>query len=86
VSTKTGPPQNYARGSQRIVLELKVGSGLSGALIKEGLEQTAGYMDRCGAEEGHLVIFDRNTTRRWEEKIFHRAETYQGRSIAVWGM
>ncbi|MGH9767262.1 MAG: ATP-binding protein, partial [Blastocatellia bacterium] len=77
---------NYADGAQHVVLELKVGSGSSDALIREGLEQTAGYMDRCGAEEGHLVIFDRSATRTWEEKIFLRTETYQGRSIAVWGM
>jgi hypothetical protein len=73
-------------GVQRVVLELKVGSGASEALIREGLEQTAGYMDRCGAGAGHLVVFDRNPNRTWEEKIFHRAEVHAGRTIQVWGM
>jgi len=27
--------------------------------IAEGLTQTPGYMDRCGAEAGHLMVFDR---------------------------
>ena len=37
--------------------------------IREGLEQNAGYMDRCCATEaGHLVIFDRAEGRSWEEK------------------
>ena len=27
--------------------------------IRDGLEQTAAYVDRCAAEVGHLVIFDR---------------------------
>ena len=73
-------------GVQRVVLELKVGSGASEALIREGLEQTAGYMDRCGAGAGHLVVFDRNPNRTWEEKIFHRAEVHAGRTIQIWGM
>lgn len=50
-------------GVQRVVLELKVGSGASEVLIREGLEQTADYMDRRGADESHLVIFDRNPNR-----------------------
>ncbi len=77
---------NYPGGVQRVVLELKVGSGVSETLIREGLEQTAGYMDRCGAGEGHLVVFDRNPNRTWEEKIFHRAEVHAGRTIQIWGM
>ena len=35
----------------------------------EGLEQMAAYMDRCGATEGWLVIFDRGPGRSWDEKI-----------------
>ena len=77
---------NYPGGAQRVVLELKLGSGSAEALIKEGLEQTVSYMDRCGAEEGHLVIFDRSATRTWDEKIWRRTEACQGRSIAIWGM
>ena len=48
--------------------------------------QTAAYMDRCAAEAGHLVIFDRDETRRWEEKIFRRREAVGGIGIEVWGM
>ncbi|MGH9753628.1 MAG: hypothetical protein ACREA2_12670 [Blastocatellia bacterium] len=77
---------DYPAGTQRVVLELKVGSGASEAMIREGLEQTVGYMDRCGADEGHLVIFDRNPNRTWEEKIWRRAEVHAGRTIQVWGM
>ncbi len=76
----------YSGGVQRAVIELKVGSGGSDALVNEGLEQTSGYMDRCGAGEGHLVIFDRNPARTWEEKIFQRAATHSGHAIHVWGM
>ena len=45
--------------------------------IAEGLEQTAEYMDRCAAEAGHLVIFDRRTGRR---------QAKSGVEIDVWGM
>ena len=48
------------------------------ATLREGLEQTAGYMDRCGSREGHLVIFDRSEGKAWEEKIFRREESSSG--------
>ena len=54
--------------------------------ISQGLEQTAAYLDRCGGEAGHLVIFDRAEGRRWEDKLFHRRESGGGFAIEVWGM
>ena len=29
--------------------------------VERGVEQTLGYMEKCGAEEGHLVVLDRRT-------------------------
>ena len=29
--------------------------------VERGVEQTLGYMEQCGAEEGHLVVIDRRT-------------------------
>ena len=53
----------------------------------EGVEQTARCMDRCAAEEGHLVVFDRSEGKAWEEKVFRREESsHDGRTIVVWGM
>ena len=48
---------------QRIVIECKVLRGsdrksLDGT-IERGVEQTVGYMKKCQAKEGHLVLFDR---------------------------
>ncbi len=71
---------------QRIVIELKVLHKSLEATLAEGLAQTWDYMDKCGAEEGHLVIFDRTPGKLWEEKLFRREEVYQGRAIIVWGM
>ncbi len=51
-----------------------------------GLEQTWSYLDRCGAEEGHLVIFDRTPDKPWEEKLFQHEGSIHDRTIQVWGM
>ena len=72
--------------SRRHVIECKVLRKSLEATLREGLEQTAGYMDRCAAESGHLVVFDRSEGRTWDEKIFRREESApDGRAITVWG-
>ena len=72
-------------GEQRIVIECKVRRGRLEQTLEEGLPQTAGYMDRCGADAGHLVIFGRDE-KPWEEKVFRRTEQFDGKRIEVWGM
>ena len=55
--------------------------------VVEGVEQTADYMDRCGAEAGHLVVFDRSEGLRWEEKVFRESRTAaSGDEVHIWGM
>ena len=54
--------------------------------IAEGVAQTKGYMDRCAAEAGHLVVFDRAPERTWADKIFRRAPAGAGVPVTVWGM
>lgn len=73
-------------GVMKIVLELKLLRKSLERTVADGLAQTAAYMDRCGAEEGHLVIFDRTEGKPWAEKCFRRTETSSGHSIQVWGM
>ena len=73
--------------TRKIVIECKLLHKSLEQTIAEGLEQTAEYMDRCDAEAGHLVIFDRRAGRRWEDKVFHRRRTSEGGvEIDVWGM
>ncbi len=69
---------------QRIVIELKIWQGPKS--VQEALEQTAEYMATCNATEGHAIIFDRATTKSWDEKIYCRQEIYGGKVITVWGM
>ena len=49
------------------------------ATVERGVEQTLGYMGRCGAEEGHLVVFDRR-----EEPAAPRHGEARERGVAVW--
>ena len=72
--------------ADRFVIECKVLHKSLERTIREGLAQTAGYLDRCEAQAGHLVIFDRTPGKRWEDKIFRRAERSGDRTITVWGM
>ena len=75
------------RRERRWVVECKVRRGELERTIAEGLEQTRAYMDRCGAEAGHLIVFDRSPERSWEEKIFRRdAPPGTGAPVTVWGM
>ena len=74
-------------GAQKFVVECKVLRKSRERTVAEGVDQTAAYMDGCGAEAGHLVVFDRREGRSWDEKVFRfgrRAES--GAEIQVWGM
>ena len=77
----------YGVPIQRIVLELKIKRGSLDTVITDGLQQTWEYMDTVGSvDEGHLIIFDRDSQKSWEERIWHRPCEYQGHPIMVWGM
>ena len=79
----------WPQGAQmhKVVIECKVLHQSLEQTIAEGLEQTVRYMDRCAAESGHLVIFDRRAGRRWDDKVFYcRRASASGVAIEVWGM
>ena len=85
------PPGRFAGSSEpgtparRYVVECKILRGSLEATIREGLEQTLAYMDRCQGESGHLVIFDRDAAKPWAEKIYRREKSLNGRPVTVWG-
>ena len=70
---------------QRFVIECKLLQGNLETAINRALEQTASYMDRCSADEGHVVFFDRER-RLWKDKVFRRNEEVDGTPIELWGM
>ena len=64
-------------------------------MVEEGVKQTLGYMKKCGAEEGHLVVIDRRAgaeeRRRGEGTEEHRGgeadgsgRRQDGRGVVVW--
>ncbi len=67
-------------------MECKLRRGDLERTIADGLAQTRGYMDRCGAEAGHLIVFDRAPERTWAQKIFRREAAADGAPVTVWGM
>ncbi len=71
---------------QKIVIECKLRRNGLEHVVVDGLIQIREYMDRCGTDEGHLVIFDRSEARPWDEKVFRREETAGDRPVSVWGM
>ena len=78
---------HYGGPVQRVVLELKIKRGDLEKVIEKGLQQTWEYMDTVGGvDEGHLIIFDRDGTKSWEDRIWHKECQYQGHTIKVWGM
>ena len=83
-------PMDKAKGFygpvQKVVLELKLLHKSIEQTKKIALEQTVSYMDKCGAEEGHLLLFDRRKGKSWEEKIYRKEIEYRRRSIRVWRM
>jgi hypothetical protein len=70
-------------GGQKYPIELKILRNEKS--IPDGLAQTGEYMERCGCNEGWLVVFDRNAEKSWNEKLYMRMETYKGKHIVVAG-
>ena len=72
--------------TQKVVIECKVLHRGLERTLREGLEQTRAYMDRCATSEGHLVLFDRTEGKSWDDKVYRRGETEGGAPVVVWGM
>ncbi|MCX6584749.1 MAG: ATP-binding protein, partial [Candidatus Aminicenantes bacterium] len=85
---KNLPSDHYSRfyKAQQAVVELKLLYGSLQATIKQGLEQTYTYMDKCGAKEGYLLIFNPSTKKPWREKLFKKTGTFNGVKINIYGM
>ena len=73
--------REYALGRQRLDLEarykgasypveLKIKRPGRSLDAKKALEQMSGYMEKLGALEGWLVVFDRGPEKNWDEKIY----------------
>jgi len=70
---------------QRVVIETKILYSNLDKTIEKGLEQTLEYVDFVGADEAHLIIFNRDKGMKWEKKIWNKEMSYEGRKVLVWG-
>jgi hypothetical protein len=43
-------------------------------------------MDKCGTNEGFLLIFDRRENVPWSKKVFNDQRTVRGTVIKIYGM
>ena len=76
--------QGFFGPIQRIVIELKIARGDLNQLIETGKLQTRNYADGCGAGESHLIIFNRDPTVSWEQKLWYRKPDAEGEPH-IWG-
>jgi type II secretory pathway predicted ATPase ExeA len=65
-------------------IELKIRYG--DKYLDEGLKQTAHYMDIHNCTEGWLVVFDRRTNINWDDKIYTKKESSDGKTITIVGV
>ncbi|MDR1155132.1 MAG: AAA-like domain-containing protein, partial [Bacteroidales bacterium] len=64
-------------------IELKIRYGEK--YVEDGLDQTAGYMDLHCCDEGWMVVFDRRKTVKWEDKLYIKKETVNGKTLTIVG-
>ena len=71
---------------QRVVIELKIQRDSLEATLQSGLAQIQDYATHWGADEAHLVIFNRDPDISWDDKIWQADRQVAGwGSIGVWG-
>ena len=64
-------------------IELKIFRGEKSIAV--GLVQLSGYMDKVGEKSGWLVLFENDTEKPWDEKIYMKKEIMDGKEITVAG-
>ncbi|GHT52273.1 hypothetical protein AGMMS49982_12030 [Bacteroidia bacterium] len=68
---------------QKYPVELKLRR--SAKTEENSYTQILGYMDRLGAKEGWLLIFDRRPDIDWDAKIYLKTETVEGKTVTIVG-
>ena len=70
-------------GKFRYAVELKMKRNFSPA---SSYAQLAGYLDHLGLSEGWMAVFDEDKSKPWDEKLYTRDETFEGKTIHVIGL
>ena len=69
--------------NHRYAVEVKTSKNFAG---EKSYAQLAGYLDKLGLPEGWMAIFDEDKSKSWDEKLFLRDETFNGKTIHVVGL
>ena len=48
--------------------------------------QLAGYLDHLGLREGWMAVFDTDSDKPWDEKLYNRDVQYNGRTLHIVGL
>ena len=67
----------------RYAIEVKTSANFQGA---KSYAQCAKYLDSLGLSEGWMPIFEKSKDKTWDEKIYSRDETVDGKTIHVIGL
>ena len=67
----------------RYAIEVKTSANFQGA---KSYAQCAKYLDSLGLAEGWMPIFEKSKDKSWDEKIYSRDETVDGKTIHVIGL
>ena len=67
----------------RYAIEVKTSANFKG---DDSYKQCAKYLDDLGLHEGWMPIFDKSKDKSWDEKIYTRDETFNGKTIHVIGL
>jgi len=67
----------------RYAIEVKTSANFKG---DDSYKQCVKYLDDLGLSEGWMLIFDKSKDKSWDEKIYTRDETFNGKTIHVIGL
>ena len=68
---------------RRYAVEVKTSRNFAG---EKSYGQLAKYLDTLGLAEGWMAVFDVDSAKLWDEKIYTRDETCDGKTIHVVGL
>ena len=70
-------------GAFRYAVELKMRRNFS---PEKSFPQLAGYLDRLDLSEGWMAVFDEDRSKAWDERLYMRDETFNGKLLHIVGL
>ena len=68
---------------KRYAVEVKTARNFKG---EKSYAQLAGCLDKLGLAEGWMPIFDQDTTKPWDEKLYNRDVALGGKTLHIVGL